>query len=283
MIRGWYTAASGMNAQQYRLDAVANNLANVDTDSYKRDTAVHKAFPELLMRRLNDDGVYTHPFGSGDAAPIIGKIGLGVETNELFTSFEQGTLKETESDFDIALDGKGFLSVSTPQGERYTRNGSFHLGKEGYLETKDGFPVMGEEGPITVKANNFLIDKEGRVWVNAAYHDGDPTRLVSRENKPGGEAVHLDTLKIVDFELDRYLAKQGASLYRSTELSGSAEILESPARPRVIQGFVEGSNVNAVVEMVRMIEVNRAYEANQKAVHTVDGMVGKLLNEVIKV
>ena len=283
MIRGWYTAASGMNAQQFRLDAVANNLANVDTDSYKRDTAVHKAFPELLMRRLNDDGVYKHPFGSGDAAPIVGKIGLGVESNELFTCFEQGTLKETQSDFDVALDGEGFMAVSTPYGERYTRNGSFQLGKEGLLETKEGFPVMGEEGPINVKANNFLIDKQGRVWVNAEFHDGDPTRMVSRENNPWGEAVHIDTLKIVDFELDRYLAKQGSSLYRDTEISGPARVLDMNERPKVVQGFVEGSNVNAVLEMVRMIEVNRAYEANQKTIHTVDGMVGKLINDVIKV
>ncbi|MFQ3548057.1 MAG: flagellar basal body protein, partial [Termitinemataceae bacterium] len=79
MIRGWYTGASGMTAQQFRLDAVSNNLANVDVDGYKKDIAVHKAFPELLMRRLNDDGVYLHPFGSADAAPIIGKIGTGVE------------------------------------------------------------------------------------------------------------------------------------------------------------------------------------------------------------
>lgn len=272
-----------MNAQQVRLDALANNLANVDTDSYKRDTAIHKSFPELLLRRLNDDGVYQHPFGSGDAAPIIGKIGLGVESNEVFTSFEQGPLKETESDYDIALDGQGFLAVHTERGERYTRNGSFQLGKEGYLETKEGLPVLGEEGPIMIKANNFLIDKQGRIWVNAEFHDGDPSRMVSRENNPWGEAVHLDTLKIVEFENDRYLAKQGSSLYRDTEISGPAQLMDIENRPKVVQGFVEGSNVNAVLEMVRMIEVNRAYEANQKTIQSVDGMLGKLLNEVIKV
>jgi flagellar basal-body rod protein FlgF len=84
LIRGWYTAASGMRAQQWRLDAVANNLANVNTDGYKRDVAAFKAFPELLLRRQDDDGVYLHPFGSGDAAPFIGKMGTGVELNEPF-------------------------------------------------------------------------------------------------------------------------------------------------------------------------------------------------------
>ncbi len=282
MIRGWYTGASGMTAQQYRLDAVSNNLANVDVDGYKKDIAVHKAFPELLLRRLNDDGVYQNPFGSADEAPIVGKLGTGVELNELFTSFEQGSLKETESDFDIALDGKGFLSVATPYGERYTRNGSFQLGKEGYLETKEGYPVLGEKGPIRVKANNFKVDKDGRVWINAEYAD-NPNQFVSKENNTWGKTVLLDTLKIVDFDQDRYLAKQGSSLYRSTETSGDAKILARPDRPKVEQGFVETSNVNPVTEMVQMIEVNRAYEANQKVVQAEDAMLGKLINDVVKV
>ncbi|HOJ99073.1 MAG: flagellar basal-body rod protein FlgF [Treponemataceae bacterium] len=282
MIRGWYTGASGMTAQQYRLDAVANNLANVDTDGYKKDVAIHKAFPELLLRRLNDDGVYLHPFGSADAAPIIGKIGTGVETNELFTIFEQGALKETESDFDVALDGKGFFTVATPWGERYTRNGSFQLGKEGYLETKDGYPVLGEHGPIRVKEHNFKIDKDGRVWVNAEYPD-DPEVFTSKESNTWSQTVLLDTLKIVEFENDRYLAKQGNSLYKDTDVSGPARIIEEGRRPKVIQGFVEASNVNPVIEMVQMIEVNRAYEANQKVIQAEDGMLGKLINEVVRV
>ncbi len=282
MIRGWYTGASGMTAQQYRLDAVANNLANVDTDGYKKDVAIHKAFPELLLRRLNDDGVYLHPFGSADAAPIIGKIGTGVETNELFTIFEQGALKETESDFDVALDGKGFFTVATPWGERYTRNGSFQLGKEGYLETKDGYPVLGEHGPIRVKEHNFKIDKDGRVWVNAEYPD-DPEVFTSKESNTWSQTVLLDTLKIVEFDNDRYLAKQGNSLYKDTDVSGPARIIEEGRRPKVIQGFVEASNVNPVIEMVQMIEVNRAYEANQKVIQAEDSMLGKLINEVVRV
>jgi flagellar basal-body rod protein FlgG len=268
-----------MKAQQYTLDAVANNLANVDADGYKRDVAVHKAFPELLLRRMQDDGVYRHPFGAGDMAPIIGKLGLGVEANELFTEFVQGALKETQSDCDVALDGKGFLTVSTPWGERYTRNGSFQLGKEGYLETKEGYPVLGENGPIRVKANNFQIDKDGRVWINADYAD-DPAVLVSRERNTWDNTAHLDTLRIVDFDLDRYLQRQGSSLYRSTPISGDARPLAGEDRPRVVQGFTESSNVDPVIEMVRMIEVNRAYEANQKAVQNSDAILGVLINQV---
>jgi flagellar basal-body rod protein FlgG len=278
-----YTAVSGMRAQQWRLDAVANNLANVDTDGYKREQASFKAFPELLLRRMSDDGVYTHPFGSADVAPIIGKLGTGVELNELYTSFEQGGLKESGSDFDLALDGKGFFTVSTPWGERYTRNGSFHLGKEGYLETKEGYPVLGENGMIMIKANNFKVDKDGQIWINADYADGDPNALVSRENNTWENTVLLDVLKIVDFDLDRYLEKQGSSLYRDNDISGPAQIIEEGRRPRVVQGFTETANVEPVREMVQMIEINRAYEANQKVIQAHDAMLGVLINQVRRV
>jgi flagellar basal-body rod protein FlgG len=271
-----------MRAQQWRLDTVANNLANVDTDGYQKDLSAFKAFPELLLRRMDDDGVYLHPFGSGDAAPIIGKVGMGVELNELYTGFDQGALKETQSDFDLALDGKGFFTVATPWGERYTRNGSFQLGREGFLETKEGYPVLGEQGPVRVKANNFQVDKDGRIWINAAYAD-DPALMISRENNTWEETALLDTLKLVEFDLDRYLEKQGSSLYRSTDTSGEARIMEEGNRPRVNQGFVEASNVDPVVEMVRMIEVNRAYEANQKVIQTEDSMLGTLINQVTRV
>jgi flagellar basal-body rod protein FlgG len=231
------------------------------------------------MRRMSDDGVYRHPFGSGDMAPIIGKLGTGVELNELFTIFSQGAMKETQNDFDVALDGKGFFTVATPWGERYTRNGSFQLGKEGYLETKEGYPVLGENGPLRVKANNFQVDKDGRVWINAEYAD-DPNLMISRENNTWAETALLDKLKIVDFDLDRYLQKQGSSLWRATDTSGEAQVMEGVERPRVVQGFTEASNVDPVVEMVQMIEVNRAYEANQKVIQTGDSRLGVLLNQV---
>jgi flagellar basal-body rod protein FlgG len=270
-----------MRAQQWRLDAVGNNLANVSTNGYKKDVASFKAFPELLLRRMDDDGVYKHPFGSADAAPIVGKLGTGVELNELFTNFTQGAPLETQSDFDMMLEGKGFFAVATPYGERYTRNGSFILGKEGFLETKDGFPVMGENGPIRVKANNFKVDFEGRIWVNAAYPD-DPDVMVGRESNQWEEQVLLDTIKIVDFELDRYLEKQGTSLYRESDTSGPARLMDVVTRPKVQQGFLEASNVDPVLEMVQMIEVNRSYEANQKVIQSEDTMLGTLINQVAK-
>jgi flagellar basal-body rod protein FlgG len=278
MERGLYISATGMTAQQWRLDAVSNNLANVDLNGYKRDEAVHKAFPEMLMRRFDDDGVYLMPFGSMDTAPIVGKIGMGVEQNEFYTSFSQGALKETTNPFDMAMEDKGFFAIQTPQGERYTRNGAFVLGKEGYIETKDGFPVLGEKGPIQVKENNFTVDARGRVWINEEFQ-ADPNRLVSVEENSWKKTTLLDTLKVVNFEQPRYLAKQGNSQWKDTENSGPAQIVDPAQRPKIRQGFVEGSNVNPVTEMVQMIEINRAYENNSKMIQTHDSLMGRLINE----
>ena len=279
MLRGLYTGASGMVAQQHRMDALSNNLANVDVTGYKRDTSISKAFPELLIRRLNDDGLRTFPLGSYDTAPIVGKMGSGVEYNESFTVFEQGSLKETGNPFDLALEGKGFFVVDTPHGERYTRNGSFLMNNEGFLVTKHGHHVLGENGPIQIKANNFTIDRHGQIFENALY-SGTPEELVAMMENEWEETVLVDTLQIVDFPRGRYLQKQGNSFWAATTESGRPFGLDGETQ--VIQGFLETSNVNPVTEMVRMIEVNRAYEANQKSIQTHDNLMGKLVNEVLR-
>lgn len=262
MIRGWYIGSSGMNAQQTRLDAISNNLANADTTGFKRDIAVSKSFPELLMRRMGDDGVYETPFGSADVAPIIGKIGLGVETNELYTDFEQGSFKQTSTHTDMALSGEGFFAVETPSGERYTRNGNFLVGKEGILVTKEGYPVLGEKGYIQVADDRFTVNQDGMV-----YSENDMQLI--------------DRFKIVRFDNERYLQKMGSSLYKDTDITGPAYIAEGKERPVVLQSYVETSNVNVVNEMVSMIEVNRAYEANQKTIQAQDTMMSTLWGKVV--
>jgi flagellar basal-body rod protein FlgF len=282
VVRGLYTGASGMTAQMQRLDAIANNLANVDLNGYKRDTTITKAFPEMLMRRMNDDGVYVFPMGSVDTTPIVGRIGTGVEVNEVYTVFEQGAMKQTENDFDLALEGQGFLAVQTAQGERLTRNGAFLVDVEGYLVTKNGDKVLGENGPIKLKKNNFVIDEDGTVWQNAAFA-GDDRRLVSMQENEWEAIERVDRLKIVDVKRKRYLSKEGSSFWKTTEESGGAVVLDGTDRPKVRQGFLEGSNVNPVTEMVEMIEVNRAYDANQRTIQTEDALVGKLWNEVVRV
>lgn len=251
-----------MNAQQTRLDAISNNLANADTTGFKRDIAVSKSFPELLMRRMGDDGVYETPFGSADVAPIIGKIGLGVETNELYTNFEQGSFKQTSTHTDMALSGEGFFAVETPNGERYTRNGNFLVGKEGILVTKEGYPVLGEKGYIQVADDRFTVNQDGMV-----YSEKDMELI--------------DRFKIVRFDNERYLQKMGSSLYKDTDVTGAAYIAEGKERPVVLQSYVETSNVNVVNEMVSMIEVNRAYEANQKTIQSQDTMMSTLWGKVV--
>lgn len=281
MIRGLYTGASGMVVDMHRMDAIANNLANVDTTGYKEDLAVSKAFPELLIRRMNDDGLYKFPFGSMEVAPVVGKLGTGVELNEVYTRFSQGALKETGNSFDLALDGNGFFTIQTPEGERYTRNGTFLIDPNGILVTKEGYPVLGENGIIQIKENNFIVDKQGQVFQNARFA-GNPDRLVSMEENEWDQTERLDTLKIVDFSRPRYLKKQGSSLLLSTEESGEPMQAQLGASTKVVQGFIEASNVNPVTEMVRMIEVNRAYEANQKSIQTHDALLGRLINEALK-
>jgi flagellar basal-body rod protein FlgF len=282
MLRGLYTGASGMLAMDHRMDTVSNNLANADLIGYKRDVAVEKAFPQILLRRMSDDGVYKMPIGSTDVGPIVGKLGTGVEHNEVFTVFEQGSMKLTGNPFDLALQGLGFFTVDTPEGERYTRNGSFILGKEGYLLTKDGYMVQGEKGPIQIKKNNFKIDEDGNIFVNMKYQD-DPNRLVSTEENMWEDYQKIDRLKLVNFDDTRYLQKMGNSFWKSTEFSGDAKIIEKGDRPRVIEQYLETANVNPVTEMVKLIEINRAYEANQKSIQTHDSLAGKLINEVVKI
>jgi len=278
MLRGIYTGASGMIAQDARMDTIANNLANVDQTGYKKDLTLFKAFPDMLIRRINDDGLGITPAGSYDTMPLVGKLGTGVEVNEVYTQFDQGSLQRTENNFDIALEGRGFLTVMTERGERYTRNGALTINQDGVLVTHNGNPVLGENGVIRVQQNNFIINERGEVLVNGAL-SLDPRDVVSMANNAWEDAIVIDRLKLADFENIRELKKEGDSLYRETEFSGPPL---PPENLKVIQGFLEKSNVSAVREMVDMIEVQRAYEANQKTIHTHDQTLGKLINEIIR-
>ncbi|HOF13619.1 MAG TPA: flagellar basal-body rod protein FlgF [Spirochaetota bacterium] len=278
MVRGLYTGASGMIAQEARLDAIANNLANVDKAAYKKDLTLFKAFPDMIIRRLNDDGLGITPAGSYDTMPFVGKLGTGVEVNEVYTIHEQGSLMRTENPFDMAMEGNGFFTVMTERGERYTRNGAFTLNKDGILVTHSGLPVLGQNGIIKLQKNNFMINERGEILVNSAL-SLNPDDMIGLTQNNWEQPVVIDKLKIVDFENIRELKKEGESLYHETQYSGPALPAEEY---KVIQGFLEKSNVNAVREMVDMIEVQRSYEANQKAMLTHDQELGRLINEVAR-
>jgi len=257
MIRGLYTSASGMVVEQNRNDTIANNLANVNTAGYKKDIAAFRAFPEMLIQRLNDPekipGV--NPAGQPvmpNRNPVIGTLGTGAVVDEIFTSHAMGALKQTGANLDFALGSDGYFVVNTPQGERYTRNGSFKLDAAGYLVTSEGYQVMGQAGPIRIQGDKITVDEGGTVRI-----DGN----------------EVDTLRVVDFADKRAMTKVGDSLFSGNGAAAARQV-------KVLQGYQETSNVNPISEMVNMITVMRSYEANQKAVQSHDNLLGKAVNEV---
>ncbi len=286
MLRGIYTSATGMVMNQHKMDVIANNLANVDKTGFKSDDAIYRSFPEMLLQRTREDGLGWVPMGSFDLAPVVGRLGTGVEVNEVFTRFEQGAVKKTGNHFDLMLDDRAvrspaFLMVQTDRGERMTRSGSFVLNREGYLTTPQGFPLLGEKGPIQVANWNFVVRENGEVWINQVIGN-DPRAGANETFNRWENPVLLDRIKIRSVEFPRHLVKEGDSFYADTPESGPpVEFLPTQA-PKVLQGFLEASNVNLVRQMVEMIEVQRTYEANQKSVTTHDALLGKLINEVIR-
>ena len=281
MVRGLFTAASGMNVQQNRLDEIANNLANVDLNGHKKDTAIEKAFPEMLIRRHERNGVYTFPFGSMDTAPIVGTVGTGVETTRCSQTSRKGrsSRRRTTSTSHWKAGGSSPSRRRRASGSRAMAASSSTA--NWYLVTKNGDFVLGENGPMKLKKNNFVIDEDGTVWQNASFA-ADDKRLVSQNENTWDNMQKVDRLKVVDVTRERYMKKQGNSYWTTTDESGLAQFVTTE-RPKVRQGYLEGANVNAVQEMVEMIEVNRAYDANQKTIQTEDSLIGKLWNEVVKV
>ena len=289
MLRGMYIGATGMIMNQHQMNVIANNLANVNKTAFKRDEAVFKAFPEMLLRRSREDGLGHVPLGSFDMAPIVGKLGMGVEFNENFTHFEQGPAQKTDNPFDFMLNDQqhenpSFFVVLTDRGERLTRSGSFVLNKDGNLVTSQGFPLMGENGPIQVVKHNVLIREDGEIWINADIGN-EPEAGASDKNNSWQSPEVLDKIKIRTVEFPREIRKEGDSFYTTTPESGpmlSFAELGKKQETSILQGFLEVSNVNLVRQMVDMIAVQRNYEANQKSVTSHNQLLGKLINEVAR-
>lgn len=289
MLRGMYVGATGMIMNQHHMNVIANNLANVNKTAFKRDEAVFKAFPEMLLRRSREDGLGHVPLGSFDLAPIVGKLGTGVELNENFTHFEQGSAQKTDNPFDLMLNDQNsenpaFFVVLTDRGERLTRSGSFTLNKDGNLVTPQGFPLMGENGPIQVAKHNVLIREDGEVWINASLGN-DPRSGASETSNSWENPVVLDKIKIRTVEFPREIRKEGDSFYTTNPESGPMLTFAELGKEQemsISQGFLEASNVNLVRQMVDMIAVQRNYEANQKSLSSHNQLLGKLINEVAR-
>ncbi|HYE83668.1 MAG TPA: flagellar hook-basal body protein [Clostridia bacterium] len=191
---------------------------------------------------------------------VLGHLSYGIRSSEVKINFEQGQLFPTENSFDLALRGKGFFCIETPEGERYTRSGDFTKDAEGYLVTKEGYKVLAEDnGYINVNGSDLIVNEKGEVYSDA---------------QPAGK------LKLVDFDDYTVLRKEGNGLVRLEE-GIEAEPVE--AAGMVQQGFLESSNVNSVKEMVEMLTMMRTYEANQKMIKIHDELVGKAVNEIARV
>lgn len=261
MVRGLYIAASSAISESKRIDVISNNIANVNTSGYKKDTMISETFPEILMKRIGTSNVKdiipSAPAGTRIGA--IGKFSYGVRVDEVFTNFEQGSLTNSGNSLDLALKGNGFFTIETPEGERYTRSGEFTLDAEGFITTKEGYRVLGQNGPIQVSGKEVIIDENGTIFSDGA---------------------EIDTLKLADFNDYTLLKKVGDALYIDASGDGGNS---KEAEGLIQQGFVEGSNVNSVKSMVEMITMLRSYEANQKVIRTHDEMLQKAANEVGRV
>lgn len=254
MIRGIYTSASGMILNQKLMDITANNVANVSTTGFKRDVAQVESFRNMLVYRIYDK------VSSPDNA--IGYMSLGSDVSRIVSDFSQGLYIKTDEPLNLTIRGSGFFAIEVPgsQGAQqilYTRNGAFTLNSRGELVTLDGFYVLGQNGRIVLQnGGQVRIDEQGNI-----YQDG---RFVDR-------------LRIVDFQDKQLLRKLGNNLFEA-----DAQAQQIPFSGRILQGYLEGSNVNSVQEMVNMISVLRAYEANQKAFTIQDESLQKAVNEIAR-
>lgn len=241
MIRGLYTAATGMVAEQARQDTVANNLANVNTVGFKRDNLTEISFQEQLIRA----------YSKGGNTPI-GGLGMGVDLNGTYTDYSLGNLIQTDNPTDLAITGDGLLAFERNGQVRYTRAGNLTLNQEQVLVTQNGDPVLGENGPIRL-AGSFAVAPDGAIIQNGQVVDRLRLAATAGMVKQG----------------DSYVNGNGAQ--------------ETPAENvRIVQGALEGSNVNSVREMITMINVTRSYDANQRAIVAQDETLGKAVNELAK-
>ena len=253
MIKGLYTAHTGMVNEMKRLDVLANNLANADTTAYKKEGTTSRTFADELAIKIKDTSHYGLP-------QTLGEISLVTHLGQVYTDYSTGSFEVTDVETDFALEGAGFFAVSFTDKNgntsvKLTRDGNFIVDSAGYLRTKDGDYVLNATGALNmnpdpanyVRVNNlqeFAVDQQGYIYQNQQL---------------------VGTLGVVDVEDYDYIEKYGENLYNLVE-GGTVKASEA----RVQQGMLESSNVNVVDEMVNMIAIQRAYDAGQKVIRSVD-------------
>ena len=265
MVRSLWSAATGMIAQQTNLDTIANNLANVNSTGYKTEVAEFKA---LLYQTMQTETTSAN----GENKPISAQVGLGVRNSSITTVFKQGSLLASESDTAFAIEGKGLFAVRAEDGTtKYTRNGDFRFsvgqGNNIVLCTSAGLPVLDSKGqPINIDTNKYVANK---ITVDAKGNLCYPDE--TNNPQPIGVAIGL-----FQFNNPSGLYKTSDTLYVPTAASGAAmneETNNNLEKSVIRQGYLEGSGVQVVDEMVNMIVAQRAYEMNSKAITTSDQMM----------
>ena len=257
MNRSLWIAKSGMEGQQFKLDTISNNLANVATNGYKRAGVV---FEDLMYDSLRTAGA-----ASSDQTqlPTGLQVGLGARVSASTRNFSQGNLQQTGNNLDLAIKGQGFFQIQLPDGSTaYTRDGSFQLDPNGQLVTTNGHVLL---PGITIPPNaqSVTLAPDGTVNVTV----------------PGQAAAQsVGQLQLATFINPGGLEPRGQNLYAETAASGqpTAGAPGTDGRGGLMQGYVEGSNVNVVEELVAMIATQRAYELNSKAIQTTDQMLARL-------
>jgi flagellar basal-body rod protein FlgG len=257
MMRSLWISKTGMEGQQTQLDHISHNLANVSTNGYKRS---HAVFEDLMYQNLRQAGANS---SEQSQLPTGLQVGLGVRPVATSRNFSQGSLQQTTNNLDVAIKGNGFFQIQMPDGTTgYTRDGSFQVDANGQIVTNNGYQV---QPGITVPANaqNLTIANDGTVTVAL----------------PGQAAVQsIGQLQIASFVNPAGLEPKGENLYGETAASGTpnAGAPQSDGLGSLQQGFVETSNVSVVEELVAMIQTQRAYELNSKAIQTSDQMLQRL-------
>lgn len=254
MLKGLYTAYTGMINEQHRMDTMTNNLANASTNGFKKEGATSQSFDSVLAYKIKDTSQ------AGNLPKRIGNMTLGVKIGENYVDYSEGPIKETGNTLDLALSSNGFFTIeyTNKAGEtstKYTRDGNFTMTSQGYLVTQDGDFVLGERGR-RIRLNttqDVSIDRMGNI-----YQDG----------------TQVASLQITDFEDYDYLERYGENYFEPVE--GARTVA---ADTQVYSGYLELANISVVTEMVNMIAIQRQYDANQKVITTYDDTLDKAVNQ----
>jgi flagellar basal-body rod protein FlgG len=278
MSKGLWPAISGSIAQSERLDTIANNLANADTNGFKKDQVEFRSVMSSAVSAAMKEGVPVKPYTEKDFHRLDGADKAYVAVDGSYTDFSQGRAKVTASPLDVALEGKGFLEVLSPQGVRYTRQGSLRMNQDGALVTMDGFPVLSPGGQEAEGGKPVAREELLARAITLNPSAGSKVTITSDGRIYQGKQ-QVSQLSVVEFVDNNLLSKEGSSLFKNET---PANVSTSPVTTRVEQGMLETSNVNAVAEMTDMLKATRLFEANEKVVRTYGDLEGRVVNDLGK-